>query len=360
MAIRRLRRTERRGTILVLVALISIPLIGIVAFAVDYGHLMKVHCDLQRYADCAALAAVQDLIPNETGFQDLDAVRAVTRDYVTQNLGAGFTVLDADIEMGRFDPSTVYSQVTLLNTGVFDTVRVKLRRDSSANSKVPLFFAKVFGMNDSDVTASGTAVLQKGRYILPGANVLPFAVPKDEWNAISPGDVWTVYGDGKVEDGSGGTVPGNWGTLDIGSTNNSTSDLGNQIINGLEQADLSALHSDGRIPTDEYIDAQSSTWMQADPGISIGMKSYVQQVHGEIRIIPLYEAMLVDGGNNLEYKITQWGVVKVIDSQWNGSQNIFVTVQKAYIYEGDLRPHPSLTGNDDLVSGAYTSPALVE
>ncbi len=360
MTSRRPRRYERRGTILVLVALISVPLIGIVAFAVDYGHLMKVRCDLQRYADCAALAAVQDLVPNETGYQDLAAVRTTARSYVTQNLGAGFTVLDSDIEMGRFDPTTIYSQVTLLNSGIFDTVRVKLRRDSSANSKVPLFFAKVFGIDDSDVVASGTAVLQKGRYILPGADVLPFAVSKNEWNSLSPGDELVVYGDGRVEDGSGGTVPGNWGTLDIGSTNNSTSDLGNQIVNGLEQADLSALNSDGRIPTDEYIDAQSSTWMQADPGISAGMKGYVRQVHGQTRIIPLYEAMSVSGGDNLEYKITQWGVVKVIDSSWNGAQNISVKVQKAYVYEGDLRPNPSLNGNDDLISGAYTSPALVE
>jgi len=360
MASRRFRRPERRGTILVLVALLAVPLIGIVAFAVDYGHLMKVRCDLQRYADCAALAAVQDLIPDEFGNQDLVAVSAATRDYVTQNLGAGFTVLDADIEMGRFDPNTIYSQVTLLNTGIFDTVRVKLRRDASANTKVPLFFAKVFGMNDSEVVASGTAVLQKGRYLLPGADVLPFAVPKSEWNAISPGDEWVIYGDGKVEDGSGGTVPGNWGTLDIGSTNNSTSDLGDQIVNGLDQTDLDALHADGRIPSDSYIDAQSPTWMQADPGISTGMKSYVRQVHGQTRIIPLYEATSSGGGNNLEYQVTQWGVVKVIDSNWNGAKNTYVEVQKAYTYEGNLRPHPSLNGNSDLVSGAYTSPALVE
>jgi hypothetical protein len=225
---------------------------------------------------------------------------------------------------------------------------------------VPLFFAKVFGMNDSAVVASGTAVLQKGRYLLPGANVLPFAVPKDEWNSISPGDEWTIYGDGKMEDLSGNVVPGNWGTLDIGNENNSTNDLGNQIVNGLDQSNLDDLHADGRIPTNEYIDAQSSTWMEADTGISVGMKSAVRQVHGMTRIIPLYEATSGSSGNNLQFKVTQWGVVKVIDSGWNGAKNTFVQVQKAYIYEGDLRPHPSLSGNDDLVSGAYTSPALVE
>ena len=360
MASHHLRNSDRRGVILVLVALLTVPLLGIVALAVDYGHLMKVRCDLQRYADTAALAAVQDLVPDEFGNQDLDAVRAATRNYVTNNLGSGFTVLNSDIEMGRFDSNSIYSQVILLNSGIYDTVRVKLRRDSSANSGVPLFFARAFGMNRSDVVATGTAVLQKGRYLLPGADVLPFAVPKDEWNAISPGDEWVIYGDGKVEDASGGTIPGNWGTLDIGNENNSTSDLGDQIVNGLHQSHLDALHADGRIPTDEYIDAQSSTWMQADTGISSGMKSYVRQVHGKTRIIPLYEATAGSSGNNLEFKITQWGVVKVVDSNWKGAKNTFVEVQKAHIYEGNLRPHPTLSGNDNVIAGAYTSPALVE
>ena len=360
MASRRLRRSNRRGTILVLVAFLSVPLIGIVAFAVDYGHLMKVRCDLQRYADCAALAAVQDLIPDPTGYQDLAAVQAATRDYVTQNLGSGFTVLNSDIEMGRYDPDTIYSQVSLLNSGVYDTVRVTLRRDSSANTKVPLFFAKVFGMNDSDVVATGTAVLQKGRYLLPGADVLPFAVPKHEWNALNPGDEWVIYGDGKMEDLSGNVVPGNWGTLDIGNENNSTSDLGDQIVNGLHQTHLDELYNDGRIPTNSYIDAHSPTWMEADTGISSGMKSAVRQVHGETRIIPLYEATMGSSGNNLEYKITQWGVVKVTGSNWHGAKNTYVEVQKAYVYEGELRPHPTLSGNTDVVAGAYTSPALVE
>jgi hypothetical protein len=360
MVSRPVRRPKRRGTILVLVAFLSVPLIGIVAFAVDYGHLLKVRCDLQRYADCAALAAVQELIPDDVGYQDLAAVRAVARDYVTQNLGGGFTVLDADIEMGRYDPDTIYSQVTLLNSGIFDTVRLKLRRDSSANSGVPLFFAKIFGMNSSGVVASGTAVLQKGRFLSPGSNVLPFAVPKEEWNSLSPGDEWVIYGDGKMEDALGNSIPGNWGTLDIGSTNNSTADLSDQIVNGMDQADLDTLHADGRIPSSDYIDAQSTTWMQADPGLSSGMKSAVREVHGQARIIPLYEAMSGSSGNNLEYEITSWGVVKVIDSLWNGAKNTHVIVQKSYIYDGHLSPNPNLDDYNNIIPGAFTSPVLVE
>jgi hypothetical protein len=163
-----------------------------------------------------------------------------------------------------------------------------------------------------------------------------------------------------MEDLSGNVVPGNWGTLDIGSTNNSTSDLSDQIVNGLDQSDLDALHADDRIPSSDYIDALSPTWMQADPGLSSGMKSAVREVHGKTRIIPLYEATAGSSGNNLEFKVTQWGVVKVIDSTWNGAVNTYVKIQKAYVYEGHLRPRPSLASDDDVIAGAFTSPVLVE
>ncbi len=355
-----MRSRERRGAILILVALLALPLMGMVAFAVDYGYLLKVRCDLQRSADCTALAGVQTLTPDPSGYQDLAAVRAVIRDYAARNLDTSFNVLDSDIQIGRYDPATIYANVTLLNTGIYDTVRVTLRRDSQANSPVSLFFSRVIGMSSADVVATGTAALQKGRYLPPGANVLPFAVPRLEWDSTNTGDTWTIYGDGKIEDSSGNTVPGNWGTLDIGSQNNSTSDLGDQIVNGLNQSHLDALLTDGRIPSDSHIDAQSPTWLQADPGISAGLRAYVEQVHGENRIIPLYEQVTGEGGNNLEFQITGWGVVKVIDSNWQGMPNTYINVQKSYIYDGALRPHPSLSNSANVIAGAFTSPVLIE
>ena len=53
---------NRRGVILVIAALMMTVLVGMVAFAVDYGYILKVRTDLQRSADASALAAVQDLI----------------------------------------------------------------------------------------------------------------------------------------------------------------------------------------------------------------------------------------------------------------------------------------------------------
>ena len=64
--------------------------------------------------------------------------------------------------------------------------------------------------------------------------MLPFAMPLDVWENHQPGEEWSVYGDGKLKDSSGNVIPGNWGTLDIGSSANSTADINDQILDGLD------------------------------------------------------------------------------------------------------------------------------
>ena len=352
---------NRRGAILVLAALLMVPMIAMVAFTVDYGYLLKIRTDLQRAADAAALAGAQDLKPTAFGEQDLDAVRASIRKYVTENLNSSFVVLDSDIEIGRYDPATIYSHVTLLNSGVFDAVRVTVRRDEQANAPVSLYFARALGINNSDVTATATAVLQKASDLMPGSHILPFAVPLDEWNSKEPGEIWSIYADGRLVDSDGSEVPGNWGTVDIGADNNATSDLVDQINNGLRQSDLDELYADGRIASPDGIGATEPIWTNGDPGLSIGIKDAVQNAHGAERLIPLYDELGGDlVGGNLEYHIVQWGVVKVVYSVWRGEKKSFVFVQKAYGYDGTLRPQPDLSNTTDVVHGVFTSPALVQ
>jgi len=355
------RPKSRKGAVIVLVAFLLIPLFAMVAFSVDYGYLLKVRTDLQRTADMASLAAVQSLIPAAGGDQDLAAVRSAVQKYASANTSESFQVLDSDIEIGRYDPATIYSKVSLLNSGTLDTVRVTVRYDGTANSPVRLFFARALGINSVPVTATATAVLQKASTIEPGADILPFAIPVDMWNGKNPGDTWSIYGDGTLKDSSGNEIPGNWGTLDIGASSNGTSELNNQILNGLEQSDLDALYAEGRIPNDTHIDGDEATWLNGDPGLSQGIKLSIQQIYGETRLVPIYEAL--GGpfqGNNIEFQVTGWGVVEVVTSNWGGANDTYVTIQKAYMYAGDLRPHPDLSNTTDVIAAAYTSPVLVE
>lgn len=358
---RSLRARQRMGGMAILAAVLMVPLVGMLAFAVDYGYLLQQRASLQRAADAAALAAVRDLVPDSDGDQDFDAVRATVRTYAADNITDidDFSVLDADIEMGRYDPDTIYSSVNLMDDGTYDTVRVTLRRDSQANAPVALFFAHIFGIGQSDVRATATAVLQKARFLEPGAGVLPFTIPQAEWEATSPGDVWTVYGDGKLTDDDGDDIPGNWGTCNIGSSNNSTSDMRDQIRNGLRQKDLDALYSDGRISSSAHIDSQQSFYANGDPGLSSGMKHAVEAVHGQTKLIPIYDSVS-GSGNNTEFHIVGWAVCEVVDSKFKGSNDTYVKIKKSHAFDAMLKPNNDLSATSGVIEGAFTSPGLVE
>ena len=356
------RSQPRRGAIAVLTAVLVLPLLGMLAFSIDVGFLLKKRAELQRAADAAALAAVVDLVPDPYGNQDLDKVRATVRQYAADNITdiSGFTVLDSDITIGRYDPETVYTNFTILDDGIFDTVRVTLRRDSAANSPIPLLFGRVFGILDSEVSATGTAVLQKASILRPGIGVLPFSLPKTVWDSKTDKDpAWSIYGDGRMDDGLGNEIPGNWGTLDIGTSSNSTSDINDQILNGLQQSHLDELHAEGRLQDRTLIDSRVSYNLNGDTGLSGGIKQSLYEVFGEPKLIPIYESAWGSGGG-LEFNVVGWGVVYVEDAVFQGTNNTYVSIKKSYTYSGFLRPNRDLSVTEGVIEGAYTSPVLVE
>ncbi|MDB4786470.1 pilus assembly protein TadG-related protein [Planctomycetaceae bacterium] len=372
---------HKSGAVIPLLAICLVPLMGMLAFSIDYGFLRVVKTDLQRSADAACLAAVIDLVPNPDGTQNLDDVSARVREYVQNNMStatgaiSGFVVLAADIEIGRYDENTIYDTgpVTLHQTGIMDAVRVTLRRDGSANGEVPLYFAKVLGIAEKPVTVTATAVLRRGIALKGEGDILPFALPESFWDSLGAGEELNIYNDNKIEDGFGNqvtvldalgnSVPGNWGTVDIGLEANSTRDLSDQIIQGLDQFDLNALHADGRIPTTTELKAPVT--FQAETGLSVGMKDAVRQIHGQTRIIPIYDT--INGefvansgtGNNAEFHTVKWGVVEVVDSRWNGNRNTWIRSIKAYTYDGALVPKEDLGDKSTDFENAFASPVLV-
>lgn len=375
---------QRRGSVASFLAILMMPMLALLALFVDYGFLLYARTDMQRAADQAALAAVQDLVPDLDGDQDFDQARATARQYVQQNLGDQFVVNDSDIEIGRYNPDSIYTNVELLDNGTADCVRVTVRRDPSANSSISLYFARLFDKDTEDITATAAAVLQRARYMPPGTGIFPFAIPDDQWEDLPPGGEFNLYGDGKIEDGAGNTVPGNWGTVDIGPANNSTNDLRDQIVNGLSQDDLDSLERQGAIADSAHIDSLADLPMtlDADPGLSSGMKEAVEEVQGLYKIAPVYDASAVagnngngngnsngngkgngnsgSGGDNLTYPIIGWAVVYVADSHFGGSKDTYINVKKGSMYEGNMTPNDDLSDPESGIEGVYTSPVLVQ
>ena len=352
-------RNQRKGTASVLICVLSVPLLFLLAFSVDYGYLLFVRTNLQRVADQAAIASVRELMPNQYGVQDLDAVRAKAREFVELNLGNGFTVLDSEIEIGRYDPDTIYGDLEILNSGTLDTVRITLRRDDMANSSVSLYFARLFGNDDSGVAAISTAVLQRARYLAPGASVFPFALEEKAWNKLAQGKSASIYGDGRIEDENGKNIPGNWGTVDLGPTSNSTHELSTQIMEGLTQNDLDSLNGQNVIPSSEYIDGASTLNLNGDTGLSAGLQHAISDVEGSMKVAPIYKNTTGQGGN-LSFEIVGWGTIEIVDSGWNGSKNSYIEVRRSFTYDQNLLPNPDLSDTSNSIEGAFTSPVLVQ
>ena len=353
-------QAKNKGSASIFLCFLMVPLFGLMALSVDYGFLLYTRADLQRAADQAVLAAVRDLLPRDNGTQDIAKTKQTVHQYVASNMGEGFEVLDSDIEIGRYDPDKIYSSVEILSSGTFDTVRVTVRNDSFANQSISLYFARLFGKNDANVSAVSTAILQRARYLEPGVGVFPFAMEQKAWDKVDQGDTARIYGDGGLEDENGQKIPGNWGTVDIGPQSNSTADLKEQILNGLSQNDLLSLHQQGATPEPDRIDSQQNPLnLNGDTGLSAGIKDAVEQVEGTKKLVPIYKKSTGHGGN-LNFEVVGWGVVEVVDSYFQGNNNTYIEVRKSTMYSKNMTANSDLSDLSQSIEGAFTSPVLVQ
>ena len=117
--------------------------------------------------------------------------------------------------------------------------------------------------------------------------------------------------------------PGNRGTVDIGSSNNSTADIARQIVYGISAHDLSYLG--GKI----QFDANGELQLNGDTGISAGVKDELASIIGKPRVIPIFSK--VQGpGNNAQYTIVKWFGIRIMDVQLTGAMSKkHVTIQAA-------------------------------
>ncbi len=166
---RRQGRGDRRGAVAAQVAICLTALVGFTALTIDVGHMYNVRGELQRSADAAALAAAAELGDWSTGNPKTNA-DTVAQYFANANsvLGSGVgldTVSETtrDVTFGRasVDPATNKYVFTPDPDELYpNAVRVRVRRTAgSPSGPVSMFFAQIFGMSTSDVSAQATAVL---------------------------------------------------------------------------------------------------------------------------------------------------------------------------------------------------------
>jgi len=341
--------TRRRGVTAVLVLVVLATIITFAAITVDVGAMYNTRADLQRSADAAALAAAMALMDNDRlkGDSYQSGVFSDARDeateYTTLNkvFSEHLSVADGDVNIGYLADATDASELqSFADADKYNSVRVKIRRDSTINGPMELLFARVFGKQTAVVTAEATAAYMDGivGWRIPAngdnADLLPIAVKLPSWQdfmagLIGNGDNYAYDPEtGTVSPGSDGIAelniypgsasgqlpPGNFGTVDIGPSNNSTADLSDQIVNGVSEDDLAVFGGELRFGPD------GTLILNGDTGLSAGIKDDLTAIIGQGRAIPLFTTV-VGPGNNANFTIVGWAGIRIMYVKLTGSMS---------------------------------------
>lgn len=333
--------SDRRGSGLVMGAGALVMLFAFTAFAVDIGYITMTKAEMQKTADAAAMAATIELYDGwgsgATVSQTLTeaAARQAAADVANANRSGGLssTYVDPnrDVRLGnvQWDPNS-NTWVKTWGVGPYNLVEVTIHRDQPGSTlgdrPLDLFFAPILGRDNTNLVTTAIAGIHPGVGVrkVPGVNVgvLPIALDVTSWDAMMARNNYSDQfrynvnsgavssgGDGIREiniypEGSANLPPGNRGTVDFGSNNNSTADISRQIRYGLNESDLQALGGELRF---EMLPMS----INGDTGISAGIKDDLESIKGQPRLLPLFDT--VSGpGNNAYYNIVRFVPIRIV------------------------------------------------
>lgn len=180
---------KNNGNILILSALVMTIIMGFAMIAIDYGFLVSKKTWLQGACDAAALAGAKELINDPVSAEN------VAKDYAQTN---SVDLTNTNVAVNETD-----EKVTV-----------------SANMKYPGMFSKIFGINESQVNASATAVLGPINRISCGLR--PFGIVDT---------TFTMAESYTLKFGAGGSEGGNFGALSLDDTTGAQS-FGDKIMYG--------------------------------------------------------------------------------------------------------------------------------
>lgn len=358
------RRAERGNTFL-LFALMLPVLVGFVALAVDTAVVAVARAELRTVSDAAALAGAQKLaddyrlqgitdLTSEIGAANSSAATIGQANFVlgeaprivqdTANAGSG------DVLVGYLDPTNTGSTLDTSNASKikFNSVQVTAQRSTDHVGLVPTYFAQLLGFGGTQVAVQSTATAWV--YSISGfkgdgtnnAHLLPIVLDVDTYNAMIGGTTQDQYSwdpaTQTVTSGQDGVTesvlypvrsgsPGNWGTIKVGVSNNSTSTLSSQIQYGITPAQL-ATFPNSTIALDTTQNPPSIIF-SGNPGISAGIKSALESIIGDPVIIPIYD---INGGNgnNAWYRVVKFAPARILDVNFQGNPK-YVIIQPALV-----------------------------
>ena len=155
-----IRGTRRRAVIAVQVAVAGTAIIGFASLAIDVSAMYNAKGEMQRAADSAAMAAAAAMADHTQ-----DEAFAAAQQYVQANtvLGRSLTVTEADVTFGKavMNDNGGYDFISQgVSANAINAVRVVVRHtEESPNHALPLYFAGIFGKDNTELTAEAIAML---------------------------------------------------------------------------------------------------------------------------------------------------------------------------------------------------------
>ncbi len=361
----------RRAIVAMMFGVMLPVLIGLAALSVDVGVIATARAQLSTAADAAALAGAMQLADENRirGFTDLSSEISAANDqaatFAQDNLVLYQTPVivkdpnnngTGDIRVGYINPDPAVPKLPLETSSLFTTrfnsVQVTSQRSSTHGGQVPTFFGRIFGIDHfSDVAVQSTATAQN--FAIAGfksvnnrnANLLPIVLDNGTYTKMISGtpntatDQYTYNpttktvtpGPDNIMESQlypvGSGSPGNWGTVNIGVSNNSTNTLGEQIRNGITPTQL-ANFPNSTIQLDTGLTPPSITF-SGNPGISGGIEDDLKSIMGKPVMIPVYDTN-GGNGNNAWYRVVKFAGVRILDVNFQGNPK-YVIVQPALV-----------------------------
>jgi Flp pilus assembly protein TadG len=340
---------RRRGAVAVLLALLLIPLLAMVAFAVDTAWIVLTEADLQNAADSAALAGsdqlmqgyVQYYLPGQTTQttilnNTMANARTYAKNYASYNAAGGVSSLvlnDSDITFGYTDSQGNYTPIAQYS-GFPNTIKVTIRRDSQANGPLGLFFGPVLGTPTQNLQATAAATIYTGTIntFKSGSStnygILPMTYDINHWNNF----LKTGKGPDGTTDTSANGAPqlqvypsikydGNFGLLSLDQGNDGASTISGWIDNGVPASDMQKEFDANLLPLSSH-DPTKWDW-KGNPGLKTSDIHALENDIGKSYLLPLFKP-LNDGstdptqyaagtgqGSNYSYNIVQFVAVTI-------------------------------------------------
>ncbi len=288
--------TDDSGISMPLVAMAMTMMLGMSALVIDLGNGWRTRRAIIPATDAAALAAAQDYV------NGIDGCAAVATTYLVNNEAAatldGCTKVDYSSDRGR---------VTV-----------------TASHNVETWFAPVLGIGDYTVSSASTATwgpplaatgLRPIGLCLDGSAVLQAAIASATASTIT-----ITYDKDQPNTCGGGTIPGNWGTIDFDGGANSNSDTKDWINNGY--------------PDSVFFDNHPVTSCVSEPHCYEGDTGAIAGIQGELTALmnsgvffslPVFNFAENPGGN-AQFHLAGVVRVQLVDFKVNGAEaNRFFT-----------------------------------